>query len=166
MYRAGDCGSLAESRARLSMGPGSWSPSESELPDRDPGLEMSKQRETQMINLMQLIPKDQTGFPTAAQSRSAPTLLIPANSPTLSTSSTSQAPPGQAQRGTEPPSGPGEDTGASRDYLLWQITSPLRPASGMSRSSKSTPPGVPLGELLWHVGSEEAQRKTGGEEQR
>lgn len=57
LYRAGDCGSLAESRARLSVRPGSWSPSESELPDRDPGLEMSKQRETQMIDLMQLIPK-------------------------------------------------------------------------------------------------------------
>jgi len=81
LYRAGDHGSLAESRARLSVRPGSWSPGESELPDRDPGLEMSKQRETQMIDLTQLIPKGQTGFSTVAQGRSAPALLIPATAP-------------------------------------------------------------------------------------
>lgn len=40
LYRAGDCGGL-DFRARLSMEPGGWSPRESELPDRDPGLEMS-----------------------------------------------------------------------------------------------------------------------------
>lgn len=76
------------------MGPEGWNPSESELPHRDPGLEMSKQRETQMINLMQLIPKGQTVYSTGAQSRSAPALLIPVSSPTPRTSYTSQARPG------------------------------------------------------------------------
>lgn len=43
MCRAGDGGGL-EVRARLSMEPGGWSPSESELPDREPGLEMSQKK--------------------------------------------------------------------------------------------------------------------------
>lgn len=43
LCRAGDGGGL-EFRARLSMEPGGWSPSESELPDREPGLEMSQKK--------------------------------------------------------------------------------------------------------------------------
>lgn len=140
MCRAGDGGGL-EFRARLSMEPGGWSPSESELPDREPGLEMSQKKkkhtrktEPAKVSFMQLIPKGQSGFSEQV-------------SPTLGTFSTSQA-----------PTGPGKDTGASRGCLLWQMTSPRGPTSCLSRTPQSSPPGSTEGDPL-------AGRRLGGREE-
>lgn len=124
------------------MGPEGWSPSESELPHRDPGLEMSKQRETQMINLMQLIPKGQTGFskgtgqvsPSAPHSSKQPHpqhLLHKPGPPSMSPERDRTTP--RAWRGHRCLQGP--SAGADNIPLL-------RPASWMSRPSTSTPPGI------------------------
>lgn len=92
------------------------------------------------------------------QVSSAP--LIPANSHTLSTSSqarTTRTSPG----GNRPSLRTREDTGASRDGLLWQITSPLRPASWMSRPSSPYHLGstgrAPL--ACWRGGGLEGDRR-------
>lgn len=88
----------------------------------------------------------------------SPTLLIPANSHTLSTSSQART-ARTSPAGNRPSLRTREDTGVSRDGLLWQITSPLRPASWVSRPSSP----YHLGGLLWHVGGEVAWRETEGE---
>lgn len=152
LYRAGGCG-RPESRARLSVGPGGWSPHELSS-QVDPGLGMSR-TEPQM-NFRQLIPRQdsqsksvlpsvtqQSAPPSAPPHRPGPTRMSPV--------------------GSGPPSEPGEDTGASRDCLLWQSTCPLRQPPGRPHLPP-TPAGSP-GELLWHVRGAGAWRETDGEEQ-
>lgn len=90
----------------------------------------------------------------------SPTLLIPANSHTLSTSSQART-ARTSPAGNRPSLRTREDTGASRDGLLWQITSPLRPASWVSRPSSPHHLGstgrAPL--ACWRGGGLEGDRR-------
>lgn len=140
LYRAGGCG-RPESRARLSVGPGGWSPHESELPDGP----WSRNEQNRAPNELQAA-NPQTGFSTAAQGKSALPSLTQQTAPP-SAPPHRPGPTRMSPVGTGPPSEPGEDTGASRDCLLWQITCPLRQPPGWPHLP-STPAGVPWGAPL------------------
>lgn len=138
------------------VGPGGWSPHESELPDAP----WSRNEQKRAPNELQAA-NPQTGFSAVAQSTSAlPSLTqqrAPPSAPLHRSGPTRMSPVG-----TGPLSKPGEDTGASRDCLLWQITSPLRQPPGWPHLP-STPAGVSwessfgMSEVQWLGGRQEVR---------